>query len=458
MDAVTLNVLPLPGFTLTNFVVGEDPAFGSEPVIRAETVRVTLRVSSLWRRRVEFSRITLDDPSVNLVHRADGRWNIEGILLQASKIEAAPTAQAGVGPAPRFPYIQATGARVNMKMGLEKMPLALTEAEFALWLPQPQQWRLRLEGKPTRTDTAATDTGIIRMQGTLGGTAKATALQDVPIDLTGEWRAAPLGAVSKVLTGADAGLRGEMTLRTSFRGTVGENAFTSRLEVSEMRRAEFVPAHTLDATVECRGQALAVFHSLGAVECGWLTGGELKGTPYGVTAKGEVPALLYPASARFEVESFLSVEQLLDVLRVASARVAPELKAAGAISGRGTCCAAPAGAFRAEAVSLTLGDAKPVVDGSFAGEVVKGEFTSGPIALNLGGPAPALLTAHVDDAGYSMHLSGTVVRDRLMALAKGLPQFGDGLEEALPKADAVEAPIRVDLVSSRTWAGEADVG
>ena len=169
MDSVTLNVLPLPGFTLTKFVVGEDPAFGSEPVIRAETVRVVLRVSSLWRRRVEFSRITLDDPSVNLVHRPDGRWNIEGILLQASKIEAAPTAQSGAGPAPRFPYIEATGARVNMKMGLEKMPLALTEAEFALWLPQPQQWRLRLEGKPTRTDTAAADTGTIRLQGTLGG-------------------------------------------------------------------------------------------------------------------------------------------------------------------------------------------------------------------------------------------------------------------------------------------------
>lgn len=462
MDSVTLNMLPLPGFTLTNFVVGEDPAFGSEPVIRAETVRVVLRVSSLWRRRVEFSRITLDDPSVNLVHRADGRWNIEGILLQASKIEAAPTAQAGAGPAPRFPYIQATGARVNMKMGLEKMPLALTEAEFALWLPQPQQWRLRLEGKPSRTDTAATDTGIIRMQGTLGGAARATALQEVPIDLTGEWRNAPLGAVSKVLTGADAGLRGEMTLRTSFRGTAGENAFTSRLELSEVRRADFVPAHSLDATVECKGQALALFHSLGAVNCSWLTGDDLQGKPYGVTARGEVPELMHPASARFEVESFLSVAQLLDVLRVASARVAPELKAAGAIGGQGTCCAAPAGAFRSESMSLALGEAKPFVDGSFAGEVVKGEFTSGPVALNLGGAAPTALTVHVDENGYSMHLSGTVMRERLMALARALPQFGDGLEEALPEADEVEGPVRVDLVSSRTWAvgqtwGEAPV-
>jgi hypothetical protein len=47
-----------------------------------------------------------------------------------------------------------------------------------------------------------------------------------------------------------------------------------------------------------------------------------------------------------------------------------------------------------------------------------------------------------------------------MTLAKALPQFGDGLQAALPvvateeeAAATVETPIRVDLVSSRTWAG-----
>jgi len=66
IDNITLNMLPLPGLTLENFVVEDDPAFSAEPVMRANSVRVTLRVSSLWRRRVEFSRISLDDPSLNL--------------------------------------------------------------------------------------------------------------------------------------------------------------------------------------------------------------------------------------------------------------------------------------------------------------------------------------------------------------------------------------------------------
>src|SRR5215469_9953393 len=34
LDRVSLTLLPLPGFTIENLVVGEDPAFGSEPIIR----------------------------------------------------------------------------------------------------------------------------------------------------------------------------------------------------------------------------------------------------------------------------------------------------------------------------------------------------------------------------------------------------------------------------------------
>src|ERR1035437_5179498 len=109
-DRLSLTLLPVPGFTLNNFVIDEDPAFGSEPTLRADEVQVDLRVSSLWHRRVAFSKIALTEPSVNLVHLAAGRWNIESLLLQASHIEAAPTAQRFAGAAPRFPYIEATGA------------------------------------------------------------------------------------------------------------------------------------------------------------------------------------------------------------------------------------------------------------------------------------------------------------------------------------------------------------
>ncbi len=190
LDNVTMSLLPFPGFTLERLVVDEDPAFGSEPIIRADSVRATLRLSSLWRKRVEFSSISFTEPtSVNLVHMPDGKWNIESILIQAAHITAAPTGQPTAGPAPRFPYIEATGARVNLKWGQDKTPFSLTDADFALWLSDPQQWKIRLVAQPVRTDTSVSDTGTVRLEGTLG---RAASLSEVPLHLQAQWRSAPL--------------------------------------------------------------------------------------------------------------------------------------------------------------------------------------------------------------------------------------------------------------------------
>src|SRR5579871_2479640 len=139
-DNLSLTLLPLPGFTLENFVIDEDPAFGYEPILHAAEVHAILRLTSLWSGHPEFSRISLTDPtSVNLVHLSDGRWNIQSLLFQTSHIPAAPTAQRYAGSAPRFPYIEATGARVNLKLDQRKTPFSLSDAEFALWKPEANQ-------------------------------------------------------------------------------------------------------------------------------------------------------------------------------------------------------------------------------------------------------------------------------------------------------------------------------
>ena len=67
-DRLSLTLLPTAGFTLENFVISEDPAFGYEPILRADEVHARLRLSSLWRGHPEFSTISFSDPtSVNLV-------------------------------------------------------------------------------------------------------------------------------------------------------------------------------------------------------------------------------------------------------------------------------------------------------------------------------------------------------------------------------------------------------
>lgn len=456
IDSVTLNMLPMPGFTLQNFVVEDDPAFSAEPVIRAETVKVTLRVWSLWRRRVEFSRISLDDPSLNLVHRADGRWNIESILLQASKIEAAPTAQAGSGGEPRFPYVEATGARVNVKMGLEKLPIALTEADLALWLTQPNQWRLRLEGHPVRTSTAATDTGTVRVQGTLG---KASAMADVPVDLLLEWRAAPLGGVSSVLLGRDAGFRGVMAIQTTIQGTVANNKLDTSLQLNELRRSDFVPQRTLEANIRCTAQATETFHQISNLHCGWPSEVLTDNTASGLNLSAEMPDIARWQSSKGDATlTGLPASGLLDALRLTSRRVDSDLTAGGEIAGNFSCCAAGkdtwatlSGHLNIAKATLALGKGTPFIDESVIGDLDASQLTLHPIAINFGAPQPAILDGRLSPDGMTLHLTGPVLRSRLMQLATALPQFGDGLDAALPPAGTSDAPIHVDLVANRTW-------
>src|SRR5580698_8218655 len=92
LGSVKLQLLPRPGLAITDLVVEENSDFGAEPLLRSPSVMVSLRLSSLWRGRLEVSRIDLDDASVNLVHNARGQWSFGSLLEQAARIPNAPTA------------------------------------------------------------------------------------------------------------------------------------------------------------------------------------------------------------------------------------------------------------------------------------------------------------------------------------------------------------------------------
>ncbi len=476
LNKVSLNLLPLPGFTLEKFVVDEDPAFGSEPVIRADSVRATLRISSLWRRRIEFSTISFTDPSVNLVHTAAGKWNLESILLHASHVETAPTAQKKAGPAPRFPYIEATGARLNLKLDQEKIPLSLTDADFALWLPEPQQWHLRIQGHPARTDTNVSDTGTVQLEGTLG---RASSPGQVPISLKGQWRNAPLGQASLVLLGRDAGLRGDMVLSANVQGTVSNSAIQTRLQLTGARRADFVPVQPLDIDLQCLGTATGDFHSFQDIHCSWPPAGS-SGPPT-LAISAAIPDIRNPNTAAIEISTpGLPAATLLDWLHVASSRVPADIAAAGTLTGtlsyhpdsnsstpwQGEMHITGAGLInpRGGDTSLVDGDVvvqsvaqsvtAPIPDPHHNPHLTPVSLPSGfqlvPTTLALGGKEPATIDGQFDTTGYTLHLTGMASAARLHALAVALPQFGDGLKEVLPTNRAA-GPFRIDLTATRPW-------
>ena len=480
LDSVNLTLLPLPGFTFTNFVVDEDPAFGSEPIIRAMSVHATLRISSLWRKRIEFSTISFTDPSVNLVHLSNGQWNLESILLHAAHIEAAPTAQKNAGPTPRFPYIEATGARLNLKLDHEKTPYSLTDAKFALWLPDPQEWHLRLEAHPARTDTSVSDTGTVQLEGTLG---RAASFGQVPLSLQGEWRDAPLGESSRLLFGKDAGLRGKLALSVNVQGIFSKSAVRARLRLIDARRSDFVPNQPLNVDLECLTTATGNFHAFEDVRCTWPPSSS-SSVPI-LALSGDIPDIRTLDSATLTASTpGIPAATLLDWLRVASARVPDGITATGTLTASfarhpgatsqwsGDLLLAGAGLINPKAGRAPLvvsdiaiesaADAVLPSPGSKSARLPRGKstppppaasgFLLNPIDLALGGKEPASLSGNFDAHGYTLHLTGMASTARLLGLGAAIPQFGDGLAAALPTNRAT-GPFRVDLTATRPWHG-----
>ena len=90
VGSVSLRLLPQPGFDLQNFVVYDDPAFGAEPALQSSDVVALVRVSSLFRGRLEIARLSLTEPSINLVRNSEGRWNLEKLVERAASTPVRP--------------------------------------------------------------------------------------------------------------------------------------------------------------------------------------------------------------------------------------------------------------------------------------------------------------------------------------------------------------------------------
>ncbi len=490
LDNVTPHLLPVPGLTLSNLVVSEDPAFGNEPTIRANTVEATLRLSSLWRRRVEFSTVRFVEPSVNLVRNAGGRWNLAGVLLHAAQVNTAPTAQRRAGPAPRFPYIEATGGRVNIKLDQEKLPFSLTDADFALWQPSPHQWRVRLRGQPDRTDANMTDPGELRIEGDL---LQATTAEDVRVDLHASWHNAPLGEATLLVTGNDMGWRGRLNLEAWLAGTLDQAQIRSRLTLGGLRRAEFAPAHPLDLQIAC-GAAISIETvfvrgltctmpsdapepmALAVPELNLQRPGEAAATLSGHAIPSHW-ALLWAALFSPRVVTDLSSAGTLDVdlthaaagtettskLNESAAATVPEGAWSGSVQftlpgtlATGVSIGAAAGAdASATAIPLIL---RPALDLSPALASAGGRplLRLDPLTIHPEADSGLLLNGMISTAGYVFSLAGTASRAELLAPARYLPQVGHDLETVLPSIPASAEPrsppdLKVDFTCVSTW-------
>lgn len=326
LSSVEVRLLPRPGFVLSDLTVEEDPAYGTEPVFHANTVTASIRLLSLWRGRLEIDSISADEASLNLVRSGAGRWNIDSLLRTANAEAQSATGSNGPGKPIRLPYLEATGSRINIKNGVEKLPFSLLNAEMSLYQESPGNWRVRLRGQPVRTDMPLqqADTGIVRLDANLH---QAPQLRQMPVHLDLEWRQAQLGQLTRLLLGSDAGWRGDLTGELHLDGTAESAQIKTRLRASGVHRAEFAPVASMDFDANC---SLVAHLSARAID------NLLCDSPLGdghIRLTGNVPGGSLLPSYTVELDR-IPVAAGLDALRTVRSGLAPGLQAAGSASGK----------------------------------------------------------------------------------------------------------------------------
>ncbi len=291
LSSVEVRLLPTPGFVLTDLTVEEDPAYGAEPVLHANTVTASIRLLSLWRGRLELDTISVDEASLNLVRSAPAAGTSTRSCARPpprlNPMQAAP----GLiyGKPVQLPYLKATHSRINIKNGAEKLPFSLLDAEMSLEQQSPGDWRVRLRGQPARTDLSIEqgDTGIVRLEANL---RQAPELRQMPLHIDLEWREAQLGQLTRLLLGSDAGWRGDLTGELHLDGTAEAAQVKTRLRATGVHRAEFAPAAPMDFDANCTLLAHFSTRAIDNLLCDSPLGEATSASPATCPAKPACPA------------------------------------------------------------------------------------------------------------------------------------------------------------------------
>ena len=466
IGSVRLRLLPRPGFDLERLVVYDDPAFGAEPMLRASEVTAALRLTSLVRGRLEIARLDLTEPSLNLVHGENGRWNLEALLERAARTPLAPTAKAKSEPRPGFPYIEATSARINFKNGPEKKPFALTNADFSLWQESENAWGVRLQAQPVRTDLNLNDTGVLRVS---GNWQRAAAFRDTPLSFTLEWSRPQLGQLTKLFTGNDQGWRGGIQLDATLAGTPAKLAISSDASIEDFRRYDITSGQPLRLAAHCAGQYSSLDHVFHDVVCAAPVGAGLitlrgdTGLPGSHNYGLEVTAEDVPASAAMALAERMKKNLAADLTPdgIVRGRLSfrqgpgsrPLFEGKGEVSEFRVASAANKSQLGPETVSFvfTSGD-KPesqamrrVLRQSATGaRIPEGpHFEFGPLSLGAGRAGAATARGWASRGGYGVLIAGETEVSNALRLAR---MFGVPVWQG-----AAEGVAQLDLQIAGSW-------
>lgn len=245
--------------------VSEDPRFGQEYFLRAESISVRLRWRALLHGHLELGTLSLSQPSLNIVRNAAGDWNLEEWLSRTDRPAFSSGGRGNQhnqqsGPASgglpsraalRFHRIEVSDGRINFKHGDEKLAFAFADLSGSVETDGLGRWHLSLDARPVRAALVLQKPGTIHLAGYVGGTSSRLR----PGDLSLSWNDASLTDLLRLATGEDRGLRGAMNLSIQARTDGDQWVLQGRAGLRQLHRWD-IPLRpddpTLNVTVTTR--------------------------------------------------------------------------------------------------------------------------------------------------------------------------------------------------------------
>ncbi len=110
--------------------IADDPKFSTSPFLEAKKFHIGVELGPLiFHRSVQITNLTIDSPSISLIHSADGTWNFSSLGGAASQ----PRSQPG-GPPPAFTVDKlkiANGSAVLSSLPAAGNPLECTDVDLS---------------------------------------------------------------------------------------------------------------------------------------------------------------------------------------------------------------------------------------------------------------------------------------------------------------------------------------
>jgi len=447
-----------PTLQAQSVTFGEDPRFGNEYFLRAESLTVRLRWQGLMRGHIQLGTVSMERPSLNLVRNLDGDWNLAEWLPKPASTLASSAASSGAPSASqsvRFSRIEVDSGRINFKRGDEKLPFALVGVTGYIEPAGPGRWNMDLEATPTRAAVIVQQAGILHVSGHMGGTSSRLR----PAELDVSWSDASVPDVLRLARNHDYGVRGILTLILNARTEDREDgwAIQSRAEFRQLHRWDLAlrpdnPALNVLANIHWNPMTFGFEISDAAIEAPHSHARASARIAWETPAQAS--ALKTPPVSIDIASSLIDLNDLLAWIRAFHSDVAADISLRGFASVRGNISGWPLQMNRAavtiDGAELTGAHLRvPAHLGNIQFRYDGGIASLAPVALSFGASASSLrmeASAKPASADFpTFHLFGNLTQARdLIATASA---FGWNISRGWDLA----GPVRCDL----RWQGAA---